>query len=70
MKLALLSDIHSNLQALQACLAHARAQGAQQLAFLGDLVGYGAQPGEVVDCIMSLAAQGAVVCGATTKSWP
>ena len=61
MKLALLSDIHSNLQALQACLAHARAQGAQQLAFLGDLVGYGAQPGEVVDCIMSLAAQGAVV---------
>jgi len=61
MKLALLSDVHSNLQALQACLAHARAQGAQKLAFLGDLVGYGAQPSEVLDCIMSLAAQGAVV---------
>lgn len=61
MKLALLSDVHSNLQALQACLAHARAQGAQQFAFLGDCVGYGAQPAAVLDCIMSLAAEGAVV---------
>jgi len=61
MKLALLSDIHSNLHALQACLAHARAQCAQQFAFLGDLVGYGAQPAEVLDCIMALQAQGAPV---------
>ncbi len=61
MKLALLSDIHSNLQALQACLAHARAQGAQQLAFLGDMVGYGAQPGDVIDGIRDLQAKGAWV---------
>ncbi len=61
MKLALLSDIHSNLQALQACLAHARAQGAQQLAFLGDMVGYGAQPGDVIDGIRDLQAEGAWV---------
>ena len=39
MKLALFSDIHANLQALQACMAHAHAQGATQLAFLGDMVG-------------------------------
>ena len=29
MKLALLSDIHANLRALQACLEHARGQGAK-----------------------------------------
>ena len=39
MKLALLSDIHANLQALDACLAHARAQRAQRFVFLGDMVG-------------------------------
>ena len=61
MKLALFSDVHSNLHALDACLAHARAQGTQQLAFLGDLVGYGAQPREVLDRIMQLAFEGAVV---------
>ncbi len=61
MRLALLSDIHANLQALEACLAHAQAQGADRLAFLGDLVGYGAQPGAVTQRVMELAAQGALV---------
>ena len=61
MKLALLSDIHANLHALQACLAHARAAGAQQFALLGDLVGYGAFPGEVVRWAMQAAADGAIV---------
>jgi diadenosine tetraphosphatase ApaH/serine/threonine PP2A family protein phosphatase len=59
--LALLSDVHANLPALQACLAHARAEGASAYAFLGDLVGYGAHPAEVLDTVMSLAAAGAVV---------
>jgi diadenosine tetraphosphatase ApaH/serine/threonine PP2A family protein phosphatase len=61
MRLALLSDIHANLRALEACLAHARAQGATRIALLGDLVGYGAEPGEVVDLAMSLAQSGATV---------
>ncbi len=61
MKLALLSDIHANVQALDACLAHAQGQGAQQLAFLGDFVGYGADPAAVVDRVMALAEQGALV---------
>lgn len=61
MKLALLSDIHANIQALEACLAHAQTQGAQQTAFLGDLVGYGADPVAVVQRVMALAAQGAWV---------
>jgi diadenosine tetraphosphatase ApaH/serine/threonine PP2A family protein phosphatase len=61
MKLALLSDIHANQQALQACLAHAKAQGVDRYAFLGDLVGYGADPVAVLHEVMALAAQGAVV---------
>ncbi len=61
MKLALLSDIHANIQALDACLAHARAQGAQQFALLGDFVGYGADPVAVVKRVQALAGQGALV---------
>ncbi len=59
MKLALLSDIHANRQALEACVAHARAQGACQFALLGDFVGYGGEPAAVVDAVMALHAEGA-----------
>jgi diadenosine tetraphosphatase ApaH/serine/threonine PP2A family protein phosphatase len=60
-KLALFADIHSNLEALTACLAHAKALGAQRFAFLGDLVGYGADPVAVLDVIEQHAAAGAIV---------
>ena len=61
MKFALLSDIHANIQALDACLAHAHGQGAQRFAVLGDLVGYGADPGAVVQRVMAMAQAGALV---------
>ncbi|HEX9278194.1 MAG TPA: metallophosphoesterase family protein [Casimicrobiaceae bacterium] len=61
MKLALFADIHSNLEAITACLAHAQALGADRYAFLGDLVGYGADPVAVLDLIEQHAAKGAVV---------
>lgn len=61
MKLALLSDIHANIQALDACLSHARERGAQQFALLGDLVGYGADPVAVVERAQQLAEQGALL---------
>jgi diadenosine tetraphosphatase ApaH/serine/threonine PP2A family protein phosphatase len=60
-KLALFADIHSNLEALTACLDHARTLGAQRYAFLGDLVGYGADPVAVIDLIERHALAGAVV---------
>ncbi len=47
MRVLLLSDIHANLEALEACLASAPAYDV--VANLGDLVGYGASPNEVVD---------------------
>ncbi len=61
MSLALLADIHSNLEALRSCLAHAQAQGARRYAFLGDLVGYGADPAAVLDIVAEHASRGAVV---------
>lgn len=61
MRLALLSDIHANIQALEACLIHARAQKAQRFVVLGDLVGYGANPAAVVERIMLLTEEGALV---------
>lgn len=61
MKYALLSDIHGNLHAFEACLAHAKAQGAERIAVLGDLVGYGAFPAEVVTRCQDIQAQGGIV---------
>jgi diadenosine tetraphosphatase ApaH/serine/threonine PP2A family protein phosphatase len=61
MRLALLADIHANRLALEACLAHARGQGADRFVFLGDYVGYGAQPNEVLERIMDEATRGAIV---------
>ncbi len=60
MKLALFADIHANLEALTACLAHARALGAERYAFLGDLVGYGADPVAVLEIVQDHAENGAV----------
>jgi diadenosine tetraphosphatase ApaH/serine/threonine PP2A family protein phosphatase len=57
MRIALLSDIHSNLQALEATLAHARQQQVQHFMVLGDLVGYGANPSEVVARIQQLTEE-------------
>jgi len=61
MILALLSDLHANLDALRACLRHAEERGTERFAFLGDLVGYGAEPGAVVELVEEHAGRGAVV---------
>nr|MDQ3398234.1 metallophosphoesterase [Deinococcota bacterium] len=48
MRYLILSDIHGNHVALEAVLEHAGGQGWDAVMFLGDAVGYGAQPEEVV----------------------
>jgi len=44
LRVAVLSDIHSNRQALEAVLAATAAAGVEQSWCLGDMVGYGAEP--------------------------
>ena len=58
--IALLSDIHCNIEALTACLTHAETRGASRYAFLGDFMGYGGAPLEVLEVIERYLAQGAV----------
>ena len=48
MKLALTGDVHANLPALEAVLDHAHQQGVEGIWNIGDFVGYGAFPDEVV----------------------
>lgn len=48
MKLAIISDIHANLPALEATLADVEAQAPDLVYCLGDLVGYAPWPNEVV----------------------
>lgn len=56
MRVGLLSDIHANLPALEAVLAHGAAQGVELFWNVGDSIGYGAQP----DQVLRLLRQGGI----------
>jgi predicted phosphodiesterase len=58
MRVAVISDIHANLHALTAVLAEIDADGVDEIWCLGDLVGYGPRPNEVV----SLVRARTVIC--------
>jgi len=49
---AIISDIHSNLEALQAVLADIKSQNITEVYCLGDVVGYGPNPRECIDLVM------------------
>ncbi len=53
MKLAIISDIHGNLEALEAVLADIAAQSVQRIVCLGDVIGYGPNPRECLDIAMT-----------------
>jgi diadenosine tetraphosphatase ApaH/serine/threonine PP2A family protein phosphatase len=61
LRIAFISDIHANLQALEAVLAVIDAEGADRLVCLGDIVGYGADPQACVELIAERARGGAIV---------
>ena len=54
MRYLVLTDIHANLEALDAAIADARGRGYDKTLVLGDLVGYGADPNAVIDRVRSL----------------
>lgn len=61
MKIALITDLHANREAFEAVLADARAWGFDQLALLGDFVGYGGDPAWLVSQVQQLVSAGAIV---------
>ena len=60
MLVAMFADIHANRQAFSACLAQARGYGAERTVFLGDYVGYGADPEWTVTTVMHHVEKGAI----------
>jgi predicted phosphodiesterase len=56
MKFAVLADIHANLEAFQAVLADAKTQKCTHHAFLGDFVGYCADPKACLDIVRAMNA--------------
>lgn len=61
MKIAIISDVHANLEALTACLKKIDELGADKIICLGDLVDYCAEPNECIELIKTNC--GAVVMG-------
>ncbi len=53
--LAIISDIHGNLEALQAVMKRIEELGIQEIICLGDVVGYGASPLECMDIVKEKA---------------
>jgi predicted phosphodiesterase len=56
MKFAILADVHANLEALQVVLGDAKEQRCTHYAFLGDFVGYCADPKACIDIVRGLNA--------------
>ncbi len=73
MRIAVISDIHGNLPALDAVLA--KAGSVDAVWHLGDVVGYGPDPDAVVERLAGLGASGvrgnhdAAACGAIDTDW-
>jgi predicted phosphodiesterase len=55
MRYGIISDIHGNLEALNACLEVLEDEGIDRLVCLGDIVGYGAQPDDCLNIIRERA---------------
>ena len=54
MRYLVVTDIHGNLEAFDTCLADAHERGYDRTLVLGDIVGYGADPNEVIDRVQAL----------------
>lgn len=74
MRIAIVSDIHANLQAWKAVLLDIRSSRLDKIVCLGDIVGYGPNPAEVLESVYTnihnlvLGNHDAVVCGKIDRS--
>jgi predicted phosphodiesterase len=53
-RIGLFADLHSNLEAFEACMARAEELGVTRMVFLGDIVGYNADPIAVIEKVAAL----------------
>jgi len=53
-RIGLFADLHSNLEAFEACMSKAEELGVNRMVFLGDLVGYNADPVALIERIADL----------------
>lgn len=60
MRIAFLTDIHGNLEALKATLRALQAGGYDRIVVLGDLVGYGPDPAAIIETVGGLMDKGAL----------
>ena len=54
MRALVVSDLHSNAEALRAVMSHVRRKKFEQVVCLGDFVGYGAEPNQVLDTMRAV----------------
>ena len=69
MRYLVLSDIHANIDALEAVLAAASSNAWDRVMVLGDLVGYGAEPNAVVDRVRALNPVAVIRGNHDTAGW-
>jgi len=63
MRYLILSDMHGNWDAFEVVLRHARRKRFDAVLVLGDLVGYGAAPNQVVEAVRELGVRSFAVRG-------
>ena len=54
MKIGILADVHSNLEALEAVLKEIKKESPDIIIFLGDAIGYGANPNECCEILREI----------------
>ncbi|GAB4330169.1 MAG: metallophosphoesterase family protein [Candidatus Abyssubacteria bacterium] len=75
MRYAIICDVHSNLEALQAVLAEIKSMGVDKIVHLGDIVGYNSNPNECIEIFMGegitsiIGNHDAAACGLDDPLW-
>ena len=54
MKYAILGDVHSNFDALEVVVEHAKREGVKEFTCVGDVVGYGPEPSRCISYLKEL----------------
>lgn len=63
MRALVVSDLHANAEALRSVLSHVRRKKFDEVICLGDFVGYGAQPNQVLDSMRTMRGRKTYIRG-------